>query len=101
VADGAGRRFDREYVANWFPTATPTLIPNGGEDRIVDQSLWNDERYCRDHVRHDVIEAERTSFEWSGPRRSTERSRDSRPGSAVEAPESCAFLFQPDDRETA
>lgn len=56
AVEWSDEHFDREYVASWFPTATPTLILSGGADRIVDQSLWDDERYRGDHVAHDVIE---------------------------------------------
>ena len=37
--------FDHTYAATWWPGRLPTLIVSGGEDRIVTQRLWDDERY--------------------------------------------------------
>jgi pimeloyl-ACP methyl ester carboxylesterase len=42
--------FDHTYLAKWFPERLPTLIVSGGEDRIVSQRLWDDERFEGEHV---------------------------------------------------
>ncbi|MFG2194538.1 alpha/beta fold hydrolase [Streptomyces sp. NPDC048639] len=39
----SGEHFDDEYRARWAPASLPVLIVSGAEDRIVDQSLWQDE----------------------------------------------------------
>ncbi len=47
--------FDRDYVATWWPTSLPTLVVSGSEDRVVDQSLWDDPRFVGRHVQRVVI----------------------------------------------
>ena len=56
AAEWSEHSFDRSYLAAWWPTQTPTLIISGGEDRVVDQSLWADPYYQGPHVAHSVIE---------------------------------------------
>ena len=41
----SAEHFDSVYVARWWPRALPTLILSGSDDRIVDQSLWDDARF--------------------------------------------------------
>jgi pimeloyl-ACP methyl ester carboxylesterase len=48
--------FDHTYVSAWFPLRLPTLIVSGGEDRIVIQHLWNDDRYRGEHVLRRTID---------------------------------------------
>ena len=48
--------FDRQYSSSWWPTSSPTLIISGAQDRIVDQSLWNDPQYRGGHVQHVTVD---------------------------------------------
>ncbi|MBM2883293.1 alpha/beta hydrolase [Chromobacterium phragmitis] len=52
----SGQHFDAEYQARWWPSQLPVLILSGSEDRIVDQSLWQDSAYQGANVRHAMIE---------------------------------------------
>jgi pimeloyl-ACP methyl ester carboxylesterase len=45
AVDWSDREFDHDYAAAWWPQALPVLIVSGGEDRIVDQSLWDAARF--------------------------------------------------------
>jgi pimeloyl-ACP methyl ester carboxylesterase len=56
AVDLADEHFDHTYVARWWPQSLPTLVVSGGEDRIVDQSLWDDPYYQGDNVRRVVVE---------------------------------------------
>jgi len=47
--------FDSTYAAAWWPSELPTLILSGSEDRIVDQSLWDDPRYQRSNISRRTI----------------------------------------------
>jgi len=50
AVEWSAESFDRTYAHSWWPHALPTLVVSGGEDRIVDQSLWDDTRYTGPHV---------------------------------------------------
>ncbi|HEV2638566.1 MAG TPA: alpha/beta hydrolase [Actinocrinis sp.] len=39
----ADANFDETFESRWSPRALPTLILSGGEDRVVDQTLWDAE----------------------------------------------------------
>ena len=56
AVDWSDRNFDHTYAATWWPTAVPTLIVSGADDRIVTQRLWDDNRYRGDHVTRVVID---------------------------------------------
>jgi pimeloyl-ACP methyl ester carboxylesterase len=56
AVEWSDRHFDRDYRCAWFPAALPTLILSGSADRIVDQSLWDDQRYRGPHVRRVVVD---------------------------------------------
>jgi hypothetical protein len=56
AVEWSDEHFDLTYVARWCPQSLPTLVVSGGEDRIVDQSLWDDPYYQGDNVRHAVVE---------------------------------------------
>jgi pimeloyl-ACP methyl ester carboxylesterase len=49
------RHFDHSYRAAWWPAALPTLVLGGAEDRIVDQSLWNEPRFLGPAVLHRTV----------------------------------------------
>lgn len=49
------QHFDHIYRAKWWPITLPTLILSGGGDRIVDQSLWNDDVYRTPNVCHRIV----------------------------------------------
>lgn len=57
AVDWSADHFDRSYVSRWWPTSLPTLVVSGAEDRIVDQTLWDDPHYRGPHVQHLVIDA--------------------------------------------
>ncbi len=44
--------FDTTYAATWWPRRLPTLVLSGSDDRIVAQSLWEDDRYRGANVLH-------------------------------------------------
>jgi len=50
------QNFDLVYSAKWWPKRLPTLILSGGDDRIVDQSLWDDTTYRGAHVVHRTVD---------------------------------------------
>jgi pimeloyl-ACP methyl ester carboxylesterase len=52
AVDWSEAHFDRTYVAKWWPRQLPTLVMSGERDRIVDQSLWREERFHGPHVLH-------------------------------------------------
>lgn len=56
AVDWSDEHFDRDYIHAWFPRALPTLIVSGSADRIVDQSLWDDDRFRGPHVQRRVID---------------------------------------------
>jgi pimeloyl-ACP methyl ester carboxylesterase len=47
--------FDHLYAAKWWPQEIPTLIVSGGNDRIVDQSLWDAAPFQASNVLHRTI----------------------------------------------
>lgn len=55
AVDWSDRNFDHTYAHQWLPDV-PTLILSGGEDRIVDQSLWDDDpSFSRANILHRTI----------------------------------------------
>lgn len=50
------RAFDHVYKAKWWPSALPTLILSGTEDRIVAQTLWNHPEFQGPNILHRTIE---------------------------------------------
>lgn len=48
--------FDHVYEAKWWPSSVPVLILSGADDRIVDQSLWNDSRFEGPNVLRKVVD---------------------------------------------
>ena len=50
------RYFDHIYASTWWPGQTPTLIISGSDDRIVTQTLWDDERFHGDNVLQRIID---------------------------------------------
>lgn len=62
----ADTHFDDTYRARWTPAAgsVPTLVVSGGQDRVVDQSLWcQNAAYDRPHVLRRTIE-NASHFPW-------------------------------------
>lgn len=55
--------FDHSYTATWWPATLPTLIISGSDDRIVNQQLWNDDRFRGANVTQAVI-AGGAHFPW-------------------------------------
>ncbi|WP_372518098.1 alpha/beta fold hydrolase [Solirubrobacter ginsenosidimutans] len=51
----SAEHFDDTYRSAWWPTELPTLILSGGADRIVTQTLWDDERFTGEHVIHRTV----------------------------------------------
>jgi pimeloyl-ACP methyl ester carboxylesterase len=45
AVDWSDRNFDRTYKMKWWPRKLPTLILSGNQDRIVDQTLWDQEQF--------------------------------------------------------
>jgi len=56
AVDWSDENFDHVYTATWWPATLPTLIISGSDDRIVNQHLWEDERYRGGNVTHATIE---------------------------------------------
>ena len=52
----SAQNFDGTYAAAWWPSQIPTLVVSGGDDRIVDQSLWDETRFNGQNVLHRSIE---------------------------------------------
>ncbi len=50
AVDWSDAHFDHIYEARWWPSAIPTLILAGDEDRIVWQGGWDQPRFAGDHV---------------------------------------------------
>jgi len=50
------QNFDHTFTATWWHTNLPTLIISGSDDRIVNQHLWDDDRYRGQHVTHTIID---------------------------------------------
>ncbi|MGV3616081.1 MAG: alpha/beta fold hydrolase [Fimbriimonas sp.] len=63
AVDWSDRHFDDGYAARWWPKALPTLILSGGDDRIVDQTLWNRPKYRTPNVRHRTV-TQGAHFPW-------------------------------------
>jgi pimeloyl-ACP methyl ester carboxylesterase len=57
AVEWSATHFDRQYISTWWPSSLPTLIISGSEDRIVDQSLWNDPHYRGPHIQQVTINA--------------------------------------------
>lgn len=57
AVEWSAAHFDRGYLSSWWPQTLPTLIISGGHDRIVDQSLWDDQHYRGTNVQHLIIDA--------------------------------------------
>lgn len=55
AVDWSDQHFDNSYVSTWWPSSLPTLIVSGGDDRIVDQSLWQQPRFQGSNVLHRII----------------------------------------------
>jgi pimeloyl-ACP methyl ester carboxylesterase len=56
AVDWSDRHFDDDYAARWWPASLPTLILSGGDDRIVDQSLWESAEYQTPNVLRRTVE---------------------------------------------
>ena len=51
----SARNFDHVYASTWWPRSLPTLVLSGADDRIIDQSVWNDPRFHGGNVLHRTI----------------------------------------------
>lgn len=56
AVDWSDEHFDHVYTARWWPESLPTLILSGGNDRIVNQSLWNRPEFGSPNVIHRTVE---------------------------------------------
>ncbi|RYG34735.1 alpha/beta hydrolase [bacterium] len=56
AVEWSDKNFDHTYAATWWPASLPTLILSGGDDRIVDQSLWDSSEFEASHVLHRTVE---------------------------------------------
>jgi pimeloyl-ACP methyl ester carboxylesterase len=56
AVDWSDANFDHSYVSAWWPTALPTLIVAGGQDRIVGQFGWDDPKFQGPNVLRRTIE---------------------------------------------
>lgn len=56
AVEWSDKNFDAVYRAKWWPSSLPTLIVSGGDDRIVDQTLWEDARFQGENVLRRKIE---------------------------------------------
>lgn len=56
AVDWSAENFDTTYAAAWWPATLPTLIVSGSVDRIVDQTLWEDDRFRGANVTRARIE---------------------------------------------
>jgi pimeloyl-ACP methyl ester carboxylesterase len=45
AVEWSAEHFEPTYAARWWPRELPTLIVSGSDDRIVDQTLWDEERF--------------------------------------------------------
>jgi pimeloyl-ACP methyl ester carboxylesterase len=63
AVDWSDRFFDHTYAAQWWPQLLPTLILSGGQDHIVDQSLWDAPQFQGENVLHETI-ADAGHFPW-------------------------------------
>jgi pimeloyl-ACP methyl ester carboxylesterase len=45
AVEWSAEHFEPTYGARWWPRDLPTLIVSGSDDRIVDQTLWDEERF--------------------------------------------------------
>lgn len=50
AVEWSDRHFDHTYVAQWWPQSLPTLIVSGADDRIVDQSLWDNPKFEGENI---------------------------------------------------
>ncbi|MDR3475978.1 MAG: alpha/beta hydrolase [Devosia sp.] len=50
AVDWSDANFDHTYRATWWPSAIPTLIMAGDEDRIVWQGGWDQQRFRGPHI---------------------------------------------------
>jgi pimeloyl-ACP methyl ester carboxylesterase len=57
AVDWSSRNFDATYRLAWWRDDLPTLILAGAEDRIVDQSVWDDPRFAGGAVERVAIPA--------------------------------------------
>jgi pimeloyl-ACP methyl ester carboxylesterase len=55
AVEWSAEHFDDTYRSTWWPSSLPTLILSGGADRIVTQTLWDDERFTGEHVIHRTV----------------------------------------------
>lgn len=55
AVEWSDRHFDHTYVARWWPKSLPTLIVSGTDDRIVDQSLWDNPRFQGENILQQLI----------------------------------------------
>jgi pimeloyl-ACP methyl ester carboxylesterase len=45
AVEWSDRHFDHTFELKWWPTDLPTLILSGSQDRIVEQSFWDNARF--------------------------------------------------------
>ena len=57
AVDWSSRNFDATYRLAWWRDDLPTLIMAGAEDRIVDQSLWDEPRFAGSELERLAIPA--------------------------------------------
>lgn len=48
--------FDNTYQSTWWPSAIPTLIVSGSDDRIVTQTSWSESRFSGPNVVHRTVD---------------------------------------------
>ena len=63
AVDWSDANFDHTYEAAWWPSALPTLIMAGSDDRIVSQGGWDDRRFHDPHILRRTI-ANAGHFPW-------------------------------------
>jgi pimeloyl-ACP methyl ester carboxylesterase len=56
AVEWSARFFDDNYEMAWWPVKIPALIVSGSEDRIVTQSLWDEQRFRATNVHRALIE---------------------------------------------
>ena len=55
AVDWSEKAFDHTYEAIWWPKSIPVLILSGADDRIVDQSLWDDSAFIGANIVHRIV----------------------------------------------
>ncbi len=56
ATDWSDRNFDADFESKWWPKTMPTLIVSGSDDRVVDQALWDEERFAGPNVTRTIID---------------------------------------------